>query len=162
MATSQLAPKQHRLEFLSRIEEARAQTDALFALLPPNSFYDRPIPERHRLVFYLGHVEAFDWNLLRGYHPDTPSFHPQFDRLFAFGIDPPPGQLPADVPSDWPGVAEIEQYNRRTRAGFDENFAHMPEELRHVAIEHRLMHAETLAYILHNLDYEKKVAPPAA
>ena len=33
----------------------------------------------------------------------------------------------------------------------------MPEQLLHVAIEHRLMHAETFAYILHNLAYERKV-----
>jgi iron(II)-dependent oxidoreductase len=31
--------------------------------------------------------------------------------------------------------------------------------LLHVAVEHRLMHAETIAYILHQLDYERKVAP---
>jgi iron(II)-dependent oxidoreductase len=29
----------------------------------------------------------------------------------------------------------------------------------HVAIEHRLMHAETFAYMLHNLPFEHKVAP---
>src|SRR5205814_533401 len=28
----------------------------------------------------------------------------------------------------------------------------------HTAIEHRLMHAETFAYIMHQLDYDKKVA----
>jgi iron(II)-dependent oxidoreductase len=43
---------------------ARAEADALFALLHPDAFYHRPIPERHRLIFYLGHLEAFDWNLL--------------------------------------------------------------------------------------------------
>ena len=29
----------------------------------------------------------------------------------------------------------------------------------HVAIEHRLMHVETLAYILHQLPYDRKIAP---
>ena len=33
-----------------------------------------------------------------------------------------------------------------------------PSRLLHVAIEHRLMHAETFAYILHNLPYERKAA----
>src|SRR5581483_668365 len=84
------------------------------------------------------------------------------DRLFAFGIDPPPGQLPQDTPSDWPSLAEVERYNERTRAEIDEMLEDVPEQLLHVAVEHRLMHAETFAYILHNLAYERKLAPPVA
>jgi formylglycine-generating enzyme required for sulfatase activity len=147
--------------------EAREQTDELFRLVRPDSLYERPIPERHRIIFYIGHLEAFDWNLIGRYALDLRSFHPEFDRLFAFGIDPPPGQLPADVPSDWPGLAEVERYNHRTRDEIDAVIDHIPDELLHVAIEHRLMHAETFAYILHNLDYSRKIAqigdvPPGA
>src|SRR5205823_8203771 len=29
----------------------------------------------------------------------------------------------------------------------------------HVAIEHRLMHAETFSYILHNLSHDRKIGP---
>jgi iron(II)-dependent oxidoreductase len=140
---------------------AREQTDALFRLVRPDALYDRPIPERHRMIFYAGHMEAFDWNLIGRYALDLPSFQPEFDRLFAFGIDPPPGQLPQDQPSDWPGIAEVERYNQRTRDAIDEVLPNVPEQLRHVALEHRLMHAETLAYILHQLPYEKK-SPPAS
>ena len=44
-----------------QFDAARARTDALFELLDPVALYDRPVPERHRLIFYLGHLEAFDW-----------------------------------------------------------------------------------------------------
>src|SRR5579863_6718387 len=94
----------HRTLF-KRMTDARSQTDELFRLVRPDSLYERPIPERHRIIFYNGHLEAFDWNLIGRYHLDLRSFHPEFDRLFAFGIDPPPGQLPADQPADWPGIA---------------------------------------------------------
>src|SRR6202789_2087859 len=141
------------------IEQAREQTDALFRAVRPDSFYERPIPERHRIIFYLGHVEAFDWNLIGRYALDRRSFHADFDRLFAFGIDPPPGQLPSDRPSDWPSLAEVDRYNQRVRDEIDELIDQVPEQLLHVALEHRLMHAETFAYILHQLDYERKVAP---
>jgi formylglycine-generating enzyme required for sulfatase activity len=141
------------------LQEARERTDELFGLVKADAIYDRPIAERHRIIFYLGHVEAFDWNLLRAWQPEVRPFHAEFDRLFAFGIDPPPGQLPCDQPRDWPGVPEVAEYNRRVRVEFDARFDEMPEQLCHVAIEHRLMHAETLAYILHNMPYEKKVAP---
>ncbi len=152
---------------LMRLENARANTDALFALLPPNSYYERPIPERHRLIFYLGHLEAFDRNLLSpalglGLE-DSP-----FDKLFAFGIDPVGGGLPKDQPSEWPEIGQVERYNRQVRTRLDERLRDpsvvralttSPEigALLNVAIEHRLMHAETLAYLLHNLAIEKKM-----
>ena len=142
--------------------EARERTDELFRLIRPTSLYERPIPERHRIVFYLGHLEAFDWNLIGRYALDIRSFQPEFDRLFAFGIDPPPGQLPADQPSDWPSLAEVERYNLRTRDEIDDLLEKVPEQLCHVAIEHRLMHAETLAYILHHLPYDRKMGQPSA
>lgn len=138
------------------LARARAETDALFRLVRPGSFYERPIPERHRIIFYLGHLEAFDWNLI-GRELGRPPVDAQLDRLFAFGIDPPPGQLPQDQPSDWPSVEEVERYCRRVREAVDA--LEVPEELRHVAVEHRLMHAETFAYILHQLPYEHKAGP---
>lgn len=144
------------------LQEARARTDELFRLVRPDSLYERPIPERHRIVFYIGHVEAFDWNLMARYALDKPSFHPSFDKLFAFGIDPPEGQAPADQPSDWPSLGETERYGQRTRDEIDGTLDAVPEQLLHVAVEHRLMHAETLAYILHQLPYERKTGTPDA
>jgi formylglycine-generating enzyme required for sulfatase activity len=38
----------------------------------------------------------------------------------------------------------------------DRNFAHAPEKMICMAVEHRLMHLETLAYMFHNFGYEKK------
>ena len=37
-------------ELACTLAAARAQTDALFQLVRPDSFYQRPIPERHRMV----------------------------------------------------------------------------------------------------------------
>jgi len=155
-------------ELLADLRQARAQTDKLFTLVKTDSLYERPIPERHRIVFYIGHLEAFDWNLLRGSIPHLPSFHPEFDRLFAFGIDPVDGGLPTDRPADWPALAQIHGYRNRVRealdavledrafwrASYDGFSAHT---LLHVAIEHRLMHAETLAYMFHQLPLEQKI-----
>ena len=54
-----------RNAILQRLADARRETDKLFDILRPGAIYERPIPERHRIVFYLGHLETFDWNLLR-------------------------------------------------------------------------------------------------
>jgi ergothioneine biosynthesis protein EgtB len=137
---------------VSRLLAAREETDAIFREVMPEAMYDRPIPERHRIIFYVGHLEAFDWNLLRG----TASPYAEFDRLFAFGIDPVGGNLPTDRPEDWPPLEIVNDYRDRVREELDEAIAAASPQLLNVAIEHRLMHAETLAYILHQLPYERK------
>ncbi len=144
-----------------RMDSARERTDELFQLLKPEALYSRPVPERHRLIFYLGHLEAFDWNQICRQALGIPSFHPEFDKLFEFGIDPPIGKAPQDQPADWPAVGEILNYNRRVRRIIDESLGQAPEQLVHVAIEHRLMHAETFAYLMHNLPYDLKAGPRA-
>lgn len=173
--TTSLRERTDRDTLVAALGQARARTDDLFSILTPEALYERPIPERHRLVFYLGHLEAFDWNLLarQGYGVDA--FDPKFDKLFAFGIDPTDGGLPKEPASDWPRREEIEAYNRRTRDVVDELLlgdrrpvpGHEASTLFQMAIEHRLMHAETLAYLLHGLPHGRKhprrdpVAPPA-
>ena len=79
------------------LQQARQTSDQLLAILTPEALYQRPIAERHRLIFYLGHLEAFDRNLLAKH---VPSRFAELDRLFAFGIDPTDGQLPDDQPGD--------------------------------------------------------------
>jgi iron(II)-dependent oxidoreductase len=149
----------------SHLDAARGQTDALFSLLDPAALYDRPVADRHRLIFYLGHVEAFDWNLLSRHGFQKPSFQPDFDKLFAFGIDPEPGRAPSDQPADWPSEQEVRAYCSRVRRELDEALAKSGEDNRdqllNVAVEHRMMHAETLAYLFHNLPYESKHVGPA-
>ena len=139
--------------------EARRQTDHLFQVIRPASRFERPIPERHRLNFYLGHLEAFDWNMVCRHALSIPAFRDEFDQLFAFGIDPGESGLPTDKPADWPSIAETNAYNRRVRETVDRVFDDAPEQIVEVAIEHRLMHAETLCYLLHNLSGEHKLAP---
>lgn len=153
---------------LQRISDARRQSDALFEIVQPEALFDRPIPERHRIIFYVGHLEAFDWNLLYDQVLGVKSFHPEFDRLFAFGIDPVGGGLPVDQPSDWPSVGLVREYVQRIRAALDEKLTgdtatgaygrdgFSLDTLLNVAIEHRLMHLETLAYMLHQLPFERK------
>ncbi|MGB8750959.1 MAG: SUMF1/EgtB/PvdO family nonheme iron enzyme [Candidatus Sulfotelmatobacter sp.] len=161
-----------RHDLIVQLEDARRRSDDLFAVVKPDSLYERPIAERHRIVFYIGHLEAFDWNLLHERVLGLKSFHPEFDRLFAFGIDPVGGGLPTDQPSDWPSIATVQDYVRKIRAVLDDKISdalldsNPPTSdgfslttLLNVAIEHRLMHAETLAYMLHQLPFDRKVQP---
>jgi gamma-glutamyl hercynylcysteine S-oxide synthase len=170
MLTAQKA-SEVRHELLGRLLEARTRTDELFALVKDDALYRRPIAERHRVVFYIGHLEAFDWNLLHARLLGVEAFHPEFDRLFAFGIDPVGGGLPDDAPEDWPSLEEVHGYVQRVRAKLDEKLDQAlssndarefsGEQLLNVAIEHRLMHAETLTYMLHQMSLEHLHRKPA-
>src|ERR1700719_5106198 len=150
-----------RHQLLERLAEARGRTDEIFDLVRPDSLYERPIPERHRIIFYLGHLEAFDWNLFGRELGELKSSTPALDKLFAFGIDPVSGNLPDDQPGDWPEHSEVLRYNEGVRAALDEQLPAALEgaddrrrtisQFLHVAAEHRLMHIETLAYMLHRL-----------
>jgi len=162
-----------RHELLERMSAARERSDAVFNLLRPGAMYERPIAERHRVIFYLGHLEAFDWNLLRERAISAKSFNPEFDQLFAFGIDPVGGGLPSDRASDWPRLNAVQDYAGRIRGILDrevnvvfEAASTSPAEdplhtLLDVAIEHRLMHVETLAYMFHQLPYQAKTEQAA-
>jgi iron(II)-dependent oxidoreductase len=167
LATQSYSTLRHDLT--EQLVKARQQTDALFDLVKPDSLYERPISERHRIIFYIGHLEAFDWNLFHERALGLKPFHPEFDRLFAFGIDPVGGGLPTDQPSDWPSIAAIQDYVQKIRAVLDEKLTHALLDsslstsdgfplttLLNVAVEHRLMHAETLAYMLHQLPLDRK------
>lgn len=138
------------------LAQARAHTDALFTLVTDDALYVRPIADRHRLIFYLGHLDAFDWNQVARGALGARSFQPDFDRLFEAGIDPPPGQAPQDTAADWPRVDEVRAYVQRARERLEPFWDDAPLERRWVAVEHRWMHAETLCYLLHQLPYSMK------
>lgn len=154
---------------IQQMAEARRQTDDLFAIVAPDSLYERPIAERHRIIFYIGHLEAFDWNLLHDHALQLKSFNPELDKLFAFGIDPVDGGLPSDQPSQWPSIDGVRDYVAKIRSTLDEGLQNALDSessagrdgfslstLLNVAVEHRLMHAETLAYMLHQLPLQHK------
>lgn len=146
------------------LAQARQRTDELFRLTPEALLFERPIAERHRLAFYLGHLEAFDVNLLLR-QQERPRRIDSLDRLFAFGIDPTDGKLPQDRPEDWPPLDAIRAYAHRTRTRVDSWLAERHLEPRdaqmltrlRAAIEHRWMHAETLAYLLNRLPLSRPV-----
>jgi ergothioneine biosynthesis protein EgtB len=148
-----------RSRLLARLHDARAETDALFALVKPEFIMERPVAERHRMMFYIGHLEAFDWNLLAP-KLELPNPREELDRLFAFGIDPVDGELPSDRPSDWPPIETFFRYRDQVREELDaalrESKHTRIDALLNVVVEHRYMHAETLSYLLHQLPLQMK------
>ena len=139
---------------LRRLAAARARTDDLFGIVRPEAFYDRPIPERHRIIFYVGHLEAFDWNLLGRRHFDLPAFDAALDQLVRVSASI---RWAAACRTTHRGLAVPRASGRVQSRAFatrsDERLwrslnpraerAAETAQLLEVAIEHRLMHAET-------------------
>ena len=145
---------------LAELQLAREESDRLFGILKPEAIYGRPIAERHRTIFYIGHLDGFDSIQIcrEGLGLESPD--PELDKLFQAGIDPDSAHLPSDKPSDWPSLERVEGYVQRCRRHVDRYMDRAPEETLFMALEHRLMHLETLAYMFHNLDHD--LSPPLA
>lgn len=141
---------------LAELRSARTQSDELFAILTPEGTYARPIAQRHRVIFYIGHLDGFDSIQICREGQGLQSSDAQLDSLFQAGIDPDSSHLPADTPEDWPSLEQVRAYVSRCRQRVDETLERAPEDVVHMALEHRLMHLETLAYMFHNFDYRMK------
>jgi gamma-glutamyl hercynylcysteine S-oxide synthase len=144
---------------IQELRSARLESDRLFSILKREAIYERPIAERHRVIFYIGHLDAFDYIQICRESLGMRSPEPELDALFQAGIDPDTAHLPADKPSDWPTLERVKVYVDHCRKSVDKNLEHASEDAICIAIEHRQMHLETLAYMFHNFAHEMKHIP---
>jgi iron(II)-dependent oxidoreductase len=151
-----LEPASTRLQ--SEILAARIESDRLFQILIDDAIYERPIDARHRVIFYVGHLDGFDAIQICREGLGQSSPNREFDDLFQAGIDPDSNHLPADRASDWPSYQEVEAYVASCRALVDASINQVTEDIAAMALEHRLMHLETLAYMFHNFPFSLKRA----
>lgn len=147
-------------KLLEELQSARAESDRLFRILKPEALYERPIAERHRVIFYVGHLDGFDFIQICREGLGVKSQNPQLDALFQAGIDPDSAHLPQDTPADWPTVQQARNYIAHCREQVDAYLERAPEDVVYMALEHRLMHLETLAYMLHNFEHRHKREAP--
>lgn len=134
----------------ARLTAAWERSDAIFRLIAPPALYDQPISLRQPLIFYLGHLPAFAWNQVCRSELGMTSFEPVFDSLFERGIDPiGVDAYQAAARSQWPSEREVLKYRDRARRALLWAYeSQPPTQVFEVAIEHELMHQETLLYML--------------
>lgn len=158
---------------LAWYREIRHRSRALFDLVAPEAYYDRPIALRNPIVFYEGHFPAFGVNTLVKKALHGKGIDERLERLFARGIDPESEEAAMSPTDVWPTRAEVLAY----AAAADESIenairnetiedASAPGlrggEALFTILEHEQMHHETLLYMLHNLPYDSKRAPREA
>jgi iron(II)-dependent oxidoreductase len=154
--------------------ETRRRTTDLFALLTPEAYYEQPIPLRHPVVFYEGHIPAFSVNTLikRGLGRD--GLDSRLEQLFARGIDPDDqGSADDAAIQSWPSRETVQRYAAGADRMILDALAHEEIEqeghpLLHrgqavfAVIEHEELHQETLAYMWHRLPTTRKQRPAGA
>ncbi|HEY8549268.1 MAG TPA: SUMF1/EgtB/PvdO family nonheme iron enzyme [Vicinamibacterales bacterium] len=150
----------------------RGRSQALFDLLDPSVYYERPIALRNPIVFYEGHLPAFNVIVLVKRGLGRPGVDEPLETLFARGIDPE-SEATAQArgnPSSWPSRAEVQAYAARADALVEEALARAPiwqpghpvldrAAGAFTALEHEAMHQETLLYMWHRVDPSLKRAP---
>lgn len=146
----------------------RERSAQLFELVDPAAYHSRPIPLRHPLAFYEGHLPAFSFLVLNERALGEGPVDTALERLFERGIDPSDAHAArAHDRSHWPSRDEIEAFGRRCDERFEKAIArarlideHVPRLARgqavFTALEHEQMHHETLVYIIHRLPADLK------
>ena len=166
------SPGLDRGKLADRFVAMRARSRALFDLLAPDAYYERPIAVRHPIVFYEGHLAAFNFNTLIKRALGQRGIDTDLERLFARGIDPEDEQASglAQSPAPWPARPQVQAFAAEADGRVLDALLTAPIEQSghplldragavHAILEHEAMHQETLVYMWHQLAYEHKVPP---
>ena len=149
----------------------RARTQTLFDLLEPSTYYERPIPLRHPVVFYEGHIPAFSVNCFLKKGLGHPGLDSDLEALFARGIDPADRQAADEsIISRWPDRASVQVYTRAADQAVVDALESATVECGEnpvlcrgqgvfTMLEHEVMHQETLLYMWHRFPVGRKRRP---
>ena len=163
-----------RREAIHAYQENRVRTAALFDLVNTKAYYDKPIPLRHPIVFYEGHIPAFSVNCFLKKALGDAGIDPDLEMLFARGIDPGDTRAAAKAAVDsWPRRDAVRQYAEEADRAILESLetAVIEGDANPVLyrgqgvftmLEHEVMHQETLLYMWHRLAIEQKRRPGGA
>jgi iron(II)-dependent oxidoreductase len=162
----------NRDALLAWFHRNRARTRQLFDMLDPAAYYTRPIALRNPIVFYEGHMPAFNVITLIKRGLGRPGIDERLEQLFARGIDPSTVDEanPRVNPSLWPSREEVLAYVREADALIEKALRDDPieqpghplldrAEAAYAILEHEAMHQETLLYMWHRLPLSLKRRP---
>ncbi|MBV8172907.1 MAG: SUMF1/EgtB/PvdO family nonheme iron enzyme [Candidatus Eremiobacteraeota bacterium] len=156
-----------RSSFTTWYDENRRRSAALFDIVTPEAYASRPIPLRHPVRFYEGHLPAFSFITLARDAAGKPSIDERMETLFYRGIDPASAAAAEQsAPQQWPDRAHVQELAAKWDAAVldvlraaDAGGAALSPRIREASytiLEHEPMHHETLLYMLHQVPLEEK------
>ena len=113
--------EQKRAEILAYFHATFDCYERLFEVLTcDEAYYKKPISLRHPLIFYLGHTATFFINKLVLAGLVERRINPEFESIFAIGVDEMSWDDLGDARYDWPSVEAVKVYRRSVRAVVDQ------------------------------------------
>lgn len=136
--------------------------ESLFQVIRDDqSYYERPEPLRHPLLFYFGHTATFFINKLLLAKLITTRINPSFEAMFAIGVDEMSWDDLNEAHYDWPTVAAVRTYRDQVRNRVNQLIDVLPltVPIRQtdpgwailMGIEHERIHLETSSVIIRML-----------
>ncbi|MGB1950554.1 MAG: 5-histidylcysteine sulfoxide synthase [Marinobacter sp.] len=128
-------------------------------------FYQKSIPLRHPLIFYLGHTATFFVNKLVLAKLLPERIDPHMESVFAVGVDEMSWDDLNDAHYNWPAVSEVMAYRAKVRAAVLELIESLPLALPInwdspwwpivMGVEHERIHLETSSVLIRQHDLNK-------
>ena len=144
--------------------------ESVFEVLKDDEvFYLKSEPSRHPMIFYFGHTATFFINKLINMKIIKDRINPDFESIFAVGVDEMAWDDMNSSHYQWPKVDEVRAYRNRARELVDDLIMNLPLTLPIrddsdmwvllMGIEHERIHIET-SLVLHRqmpIEYIKEV-----
>ena len=136
--------------------------ESLFKLIcRDEAYYEQAEPLRHPLIFYFGHTATFFINKLLLAKLIETRINPEFEAMFAIGVDEMSWDDLNDAHYDWPSVSAVQDYRDQVRARVNQLIDVVPltVPIRQedpgwtilMGIEHERIHLETSSVIIRML-----------
>jgi len=126
------------------------------------SFYKKPEPLRHPLIFYFGHTATFFINKLITAKFLENRVNQHYESTFAIGVDEMSWDDLDETNYDWPSVIDVREYRKKVNLLVNDFIDEMdftlpikqssPAWIILMGIEHERIHLETSAVIIRMLD----------
>ncbi|MGA7178001.1 MAG: 5-histidylcysteine sulfoxide synthase [Thiobacillaceae bacterium] len=153
------SPEQMRVKLLDYFEKTTTLFERLFdSLASDDSFYVQPEPLRHPHIFYFGHTTTFYINKLNVAKLIDFRIDPEFEAMFAIGVDEMSWDDLNASHYDWPKVDEVRAYRSRAKEVVKEVIRTAPIALPIgwndplwvvlMGIEHERIHLETSSVLI--------------
>ncbi len=159
-------PESRRDEIREYFLATWARYESLFRTLARDeAYFEKSIPLRHPLIFYLGHTATFFVNKLVLAKLLPNRIDSRMESTFAVGVDEMSWDDLDDDHYDWPSVAEVMAYRDKVRDAVLDLIDTLPLTLPinwssdwwpiMMGIEHERIHLETSSVLIrqHKLDY---------
>jgi 5-histidylcysteine sulfoxide synthase/putative 4-mercaptohistidine N1-methyltranferase len=166
-------PEAFRARLTAYFDKTTALFERLFDCLADDAaFYVQPEPLRHPHIFYFGHTATFYINKLNAAGVIDRRINPEFESMFAIGVDEMSWDDLNPANYAWPPVEAVRDYRRQMKALVRQVIERLPIHMPVgwmdpawailMGIEHERIHLETSSVLIRQtaLEYLKPAGDP--